>query len=118
MTPGRCRHGSATKTSSTRCATPSCRRIGSRTFGAVRAAFEPSIHGSREDGDKMVPSNLLQRRAPEASCGLPAARACPALWRELTANDVIVDHSTDLVGENPVAICRLRIVKVPQVYGA
>jgi hypothetical protein len=32
-TPGRCRHGSATRTSSTRCDTPSWRRTGSRTSG-------------------------------------------------------------------------------------
>jgi hypothetical protein len=32
--PGRCRLTSATRTFSTRCATPSCRRIGSKTSGA------------------------------------------------------------------------------------
>src|SRR5262245_42872478 len=39
---------SATKTSSTRCATPSCRRIGSRTFG-VDAADNAGMHDRRGD---------------------------------------------------------------------
>jgi hypothetical protein len=40
-THGRCRHGSGTKTSSTRCATPSWRRIGSRISGD-RAPRDPA----------------------------------------------------------------------------
>jgi hypothetical protein len=43
-TPGRCRLGSGTETFSTRCATPSWHRTGSKTFGAIRQPFPLMVH--------------------------------------------------------------------------
>src|SRR5262249_4490607 len=52
-THGRYRPGSVTRTFSTPCATPSCRRIGSRISGADRSAFEPSNLTPRGGGGRL-----------------------------------------------------------------
>ena len=73
LQPGRCRHGSATETSSTRCATPSCCRIGSRTSGAENVS-------SRTRATPCVPHSSIHA-APEspgprqpATCSIAASR--------------------------------------------
>src|SRR5262249_30449622 len=76
-THGRYRPGSATRTFSTPYATPSCHPIGSRTFGADRAAFEPSIMNGRQDDGL---AGRLRVEGPVGFLGLlepPAVREEP-----------------------------------------
>ena len=68
MTPGRCRRGSATRTSSTRWVTPSWRRTGSRISGVGnRPIFFARSPRGRESGNLVI--------APAARRYLPPSAA-------------------------------------------
>jgi len=73
---GRCRHTSGTKTSSTRCATPSWHRPGSRAGGKTEA--------------KAAPKNLTARKTHRQSCqGATGPLTWPMITRKTIAQRTI-----------------------------